>query len=314
MKIYSYFNTFLTILLIALALSLKPIGINAQGASKSVTIIPPRFELFANPGDRVSERIRVRNDSDFPSSYSVVVEDFSSAGEEGQVVLEEETGVTSYNLAKWVELSARDVVLQPGEETTFTYNINVPRDAEPGGHYASILFQSGGEPVPGGAAVSQRIGSLILLRVSGNVVEDAAIETFEAPSYSQKGPIIFTARVKNNGNVHIQPKGTIIITNLFGQKVEEVPLVGANVLPNAVRKIETSWEKENLIGHYTATLVSTYGQQNLPLTAATRFTVISTTALVLLAIGTIAIIVFILSLISGRSKLLKAFKVLTSED
>lgn len=286
---------------------------NLQAQSQNITIIPPKFELFANPGDSVTEQIRVKNDSTFPVTYGIVLEDFSTAGEEGQVVLEEPSS-NNYSLANWIEPESKDIVLQPGEERALTFTINIPKDAEPGGHYASLLFSSGGDPVPGAASVTQRVGSLILLRVSGNVSETATIESFTIPSYSQKGPIIFSLRVKNDGNVHVRPKGTIIITNLFGKKVDEIPLNGANIIPGAVRKMETEWNKDNIFGVYTATMVSTYGQQNIPLTAAARFTVASTTVIILLAVALITGLFLILSLISGRKKLLKALRIMTSND
>lgn len=281
--------------------------------SRSITIIPPRFELFANPGEQLSEIIRVRNDSASPESLTVLVEDFTSTGEEGQVVLEEGQSDQLYSLAKWIQTEATDIVIQPGEEKPFTFTINVPKNAEPGGHYASVLFQGGGGQVEGGgASVVQRVGNLILLRVSGNVTENAEIETFSAPTYSQTTPLNLSLRVKNNGNTHIQPKGTIIITDLFGKKVDELPLSGQNVLPGVVRKMDTEWNKPNVLGYYTATLVSTYGQQNLPLTAATKFLVISPTAAILIGVGIIAGILFIISLISGKSRLLRALKVIIS--
>jgi hypothetical protein len=289
--------------------------VHAQ-ASKAITIIPPKFELFANPGDSVTERIRVRNDSDVPTTYAILIEDFTAAGEEGQVVLEEDAQAnlnTTYSLAQWLEPESQELILQPNEERTFAFTINVPRDAEPGGHYASILFQTGGnEAVPGAAAVAQRIGTLVLLRVSGNVAENASITTFEAPTYSKSGPVMLTLRMVNEGNTHIRPKGTIVITNLFGKKVDEIPLEGANVLPGATRKMDTTWNKSNIMGYYTATLVATYGQQNLPLTAATRFTVLSPTMAALVIIAAVAGILFIISLISGKSRLLKALKVIAT--
>lgn len=286
--------------------------VTAQGLA-GLTLIPPKFELFANPGDIVSETIRVRNNSDSPYTVGVLVEDFSSAGEEGKVVLEEGESDEVYSLKRWIEPGSENLVIQPGEEATLPFTISVPRDAEPGGHYASILFQiGGGEPQPGVTSVQHRIGSLILLRVSGDVVEEGEIESFSAPSYSQKGPVTFELRVKNNGTTHIQPNGTIIITNMFGKKVDEIPLNGSNVFPGSIRRMGTQWEKENLLGHYTATLVATYGQQNLPLTAATKFTVISPVAAIMLIVGVVAGLIFIASLISGRSRVLQALKILTT--
>lgn len=287
----------------------------AQSPGRAISVVPPKFELFANPGDIITEKIRVKNNSSTVETYAVIIEDFSSTGESGQVVLEEEGADAQYSLTEWIETSSTDIVLQPGEEQAFTFNINVPKDAEPGGHYASILFQSVNDPSiaqnTSATAVSQRIGNLVLLRVSGNIEENAAIETFEAPARSQSGPVDFTLRVKNDGNVHIRPKGTIIITNLFGQKVDEIPLEGANVLPGATRLMTTTWDKNNILGSYTATLVATYGQQSLPLTAATKFNVISNTALILMVVIAGTLVLFIISLISGRGRLKKALKALT---
>lgn len=291
----------------------KPVKTSAQ-TSKGLTVIPPKFELFANPGDTISERLRLRNESDFPVTYTVLSEDFSSSGEEGAVTLEGETADPNFALATWLTPETNDITLQPKEEKTFTFSVAVPKEAEPGGHYASLLFSSGTEPVPGSAAVTSRIGSLVLLRVSGNVTEDANVENFTAPSYSKSGPIPFDLRLKNNGNVHIRPKGTIVITNLFNQKVAEIPLQGANVLPGAVRKMETMWDKTNPLGIYTATLVATYGQQNLPLTAATRFTAISPVAAILITVALVAGIIFLISLFTGRGRLKKAFKAFTSNS
>lgn len=303
--------TILAVIALGVFFIALPTSSSAQ-TGRAITIIPPNFELFANPGDSITEVMRVRNDSEFPETFSVVLEDFAAAGEEGEVVLEEPED--TFSLARWIEPEARDIILQPREERPFRFTINVPRDAEPGGHYASLLLASAGEDIEGGAAVTQRIGSLILLRVSGNVVEEALIESFHVPSHSQAGPIEFALRVKNEGNVHVRPRGTIIITNILGQKVDEIPLAGANVIPGAVRRMVTTWDNPGTIGHYTATLVATYGQQNMPLTAAARFTVASTTSLILLGVGLIAAVLFISSLLSGRSRVIKALKVMFSGD
>ena len=187
-----------------------PVSAYAQG-SAGLSVIPPKFELFGNPGDVLSESIRIQNVSDTPQSFSVLIEDFSSTGEQGNVVLEEGESDNAYSLKNWVELSSENIIVQPGDEFTFPFQISIPSNADPGGHYASILFQiGGGEEIPGVASVQHRVGSLVLLRVSGNVVEDAEIETFRAPSYSQSGPVNFELRVKNNGTTHIRPSGTII--------------------------------------------------------------------------------------------------------
>jgi len=285
--------------------------VKAQGFA-ALTIIPPKFELFGNPGDTINEKIRVRNESEQAVTYSIIVEDFTTTGEEGQVILEEGDTVNSFSLAKWIETSSKDLILQPKEERSINFIINIPKNAEPGGHYASILFQAGenADLSGGGAQVAHRVGSLILLRVSGNVTENALIEEFSAPKYLEKSPVNFMLRLKNEGNTHINPQGTIVITDMFGKKVDEVPLEGRNVLPGATRKMDTNWSKNNILGNYTATLIATYGQNKLPLTASVKFTVIPKIMLIIIGIGLFGIIGFVSTLFFGRKRIGKVLQVI----
>lgn len=273
--------------------------------ANTITIIPPKFEVFGNPGDNLVEKIRIRNDSDEALTYTVYAEDFTTSGEEGHVILEEGETNESYSLAKWIELSATEIVLQPNEEKALGFNINIPRNAEPGGHYASILFQTGGDAKleGGGATVAQRVGSLILLRVSGNVVENAVLEQFSTAKFQQRGPVEFLMRIKNDSNTHIIPQGTIIVTNLFGKKVAELAVDGRNVLPGAIRRMTTLWESDKIMGIYTATLISTFGQQKLPLTGVTKFTVIPTGVIIAIIVAIFAVVGIVVTLIFGRQKL-----------
>lgn len=297
-------------LLLTFVFGVAPVHAQQVGG---LTVIPPKFELFANPGDSVTEVVRLKNESDSPMTFSVLVEDFSSTGEEGKVVLEEGESDSTYSLKRWIEPSVRNLTLQPGEEQPFAFKITVPSDGEPGGHYASVLFQIGSsEQIPGVATVQHRVGSLVLLRVSGNVVEQASVETFKAPAYSANGPVTFEIRVKNDGTTHIRPEGTILITNIFGRKVDEIPLDTANVFPGAVRRLDTVWDRTGMFGYYTATLVAKYGQQPLVLSKATKFAVASPVSLIVLTVGTLAVLVFVISIVSGRGRLLKAIRVLTT--
>jgi hypothetical protein len=41
--------------------------------------------------------------------------------------LEEGESDTTYSLARWIEPSTKDIVLQPKEELAFTFMINIPK-------------------------------------------------------------------------------------------------------------------------------------------------------------------------------------------
>lgn len=277
----------------------------ADPAGRSIAVVPPSFELFANPGESVSDKIRVKNDTDASTTYTVKVDDFKAVGEEGSVDIIDDQSNTTYSLAKWVFAEPKSFTLKAKEEREIPFTINVPKNAEPGGHYGSILVQMGTDAqVTGGsgAAVASRVGSLILLRVSGNVKEDASIESFKtSKKYYQGSPVDFELRVKNKGNNHIKPKGTIVITNMFGQKVAEETLDGLNILPDAVRKMNDEWKFSSLLANrYTATLVATYGTQNKPLSASTTFIIFPKFLMIV-----VGVIVLVLILLFGSKRKIK---------
>lgn len=298
-------RTFLTVA-VAFVLAINfyvPSAAKAQdSAPRTVAVIPPSFELYANPGESISDKLRVRNDSSVETEYSIVVEDFKAVGEEGQVDLVDDQSNTTFSAAKWVSPSPKSFSLRPGAEIEIPFTINVPKDAEPGGHYCSILVKIGrtDSVEGGGAAVQSRVGSLILLRVSGNVKEDAVVESFSTDkNYYESSPVNLSLRVKDNGSNHIRPKGTIVITNLFGQKIAELPLNGLNVLPDAIRKMDTEWKfSAFLANRYTATLIATYGQQNKPLSASTSFIIFPR----MLAYIVGGILLLIILMLLGRKK------------
>ncbi len=125
-----------------------------------------------------------------------------------------------------------------------------------------------------GAAFTQRVGTLVLLTVPGEMKEELVISDFrkgriykdrgfEAKIYFEYGPVYFQAKFENRGTVHIRPVSQIVITDIFGRTVADLRLPQNNVLPNSTRKFEVPLEKKWLwVGRYTATLVGTYGRGN----------------------------------------------------
>ena len=243
-------------------------AIFAQGVG--VGISPLTFELTANPGDIIENQIKVYNPSDATIGIKMTVEDFTVTGEIGHVKLEPAETET-YSIARWITFEPNEFILGPGEQKFVTFTISVPGNAEPGGHYGSVIAGTtavvGGEFT--GAVVAGRVGSLVLLSVAGEIEEDLGVKEFLAPGYSEYGPIPFTIRLENKGTIHVKPKGFITITNWLGRKVVDIEIPQRNVLPNSIRKIETSLDRKWLwAGRYTATLTGSYGVSNTHLIPA----------------------------------------------
>ncbi len=284
--------------------------------STALTLIPPSLEFSVQPGQTVDTKIKLFNEEQNPISVFSSTANFGAKGEEGEPDFDFQD--TPSDLASWIDIGGGPFTLQPGDRLEIPVTIRVPQNAEPGGHYASVFFGTDPslKPEEGGGQVSVRslIGSLIILRVAGEVRETASIKSFGQADAGalNRLPAGLQLRVANQGNVHIRPQGTVIIRNLFGGETARLTINEANgaVLPNSVRRFDVSWSKhENsgargnffqeigaewrnfALGSYTATAILNYGQANLTLQADTRITIIPWRILTLFGLGLILVIV-----------------------
>lgn len=238
-----------------------------------LSISPLRFEFSADPGDTIENVIKVTNPTKNTVSVKMEVEDFTAMGEEGQVKVEEQKDHT-YSLKRWVTTTPSEFTLAPNESKVVNFKIVVPKNAEPGGKYGSILATVTGVVTPEGtgASIQPKVGSLVLLSVSGKIVENLDIKEFSAPKFLDKGPVKFTLRFENKGTVHLRPRGIVSIYDIFGKKLADLEIPQQNVLPGAIRKVEVEWKKGWLFGfRYRAMFVGSYGSQNQPLSASLTF-------------------------------------------
>ena len=276
-------------------------------AQFSLGIAPLTFEITANPGDIVENYLKVYNPSpDTSVQIEMVIEDIAPTGEAGHVIVEPAETET-YSLARWIETEPKEFSLAPREEKFVKFTINVPENAEPGGHYGTVI--AGAKLVAGpratGAAILPRVGSLVLLTVPGVMREELIVKEFIAPNYSEFGPIPFTIRFENTGTVHVKPTGYITVTNWLGQKVANIEFPSHNVLPRAVRKFETSLPQKWLFaGRYTATLTGNYGLSNVSLTPT-----VITFWVFPWKVG-LGMLVILILLILSRKRWLAAFRIL----
>jgi len=237
----------------------------AQGGG--ATVSPTNFEIDANPGEIKTNSIKIYNPTDNTVTIKMSVEDFHPLGEGGGVAVEPGAD-TTYSLKAWVAISPNEFILQSKEEKFVDFTIKIPENAEPGGKWGSILASpvtvSGEEGVIG-ATLAPATGALVLLRISGEVFEELSVKEFLADqSFFEKGPVSFSIRFENAGTVHIKPRGFVAISNWRGKKVADIEFPQQNVIPGSIRKIEAKWQEEWLFGKYTAMVIGSYGNKNLP--------------------------------------------------
>ncbi|MDD4875272.1 MAG: hypothetical protein WC322_00825 [Candidatus Paceibacterota bacterium] len=246
-------------------------------------ISPAVFEITANQGEVIENIIRVNNPTDNIVNIKMTAEDIEPSGEQGNVIVKN-PGTESYSIASWIKCDPETFQLNPREERKVKFTITVPQNAEPGGHYGTVV--AGPNVVASssvtGAAIVPRVGAVILINLPGEKKEQIIVKDFytqvkengDRPSFFktnffQYPPVGFAAKFENKGTVHIKPGASIVITNWFGQKVDQIELPAQNVLPNATRIISTEWNGSSFnFGRYTATLAGAFGTYNTPLSSS----------------------------------------------
>jgi len=245
----------------------------AGSGGQGLEISPPVIELTADPGQTITTQIRVRNVTQGELIAKGKTDDFGAGTDEGgqPKLLLDETGATRYSLKFWVP-SVPDLDLAPQELKTATIKIVVPANAEPGGHYGVVRFTAVPPNLNGtGVALSASVGTLVLLKVSGAVTDNLNLVelstglrtspgTFVKQNFFEHGPVDLVVRLRNDGSVHEDPRGSIVVTNMLGRTVSTVPVndKGGNVLPDSIRRFEQRLDQKQLFGRYTAKLAIKY--------------------------------------------------------
>jgi hypothetical protein len=239
----------------------------ATNPGQGLEISPPLIEVTANRGQTVTISIRLRNVTSGELAVSGTADDFGAKNETGDPqILLNETGATRYSLKYWVA-GVPDFSLAPQEVKTAQIQINVPANAEPGGHYGVIRFTGTPPNLQGtGVSLSASIGALVLLKVNGAITDKLSVaEIFVSKdgkrgSFFENGPLALSERIKNEGSVHEKPDGKVTVYNWLGSKVAELPISSPahNVLPDSIRRFDQVFGHKNLFGHYTVQLTASY--------------------------------------------------------
>ncbi len=244
-------------------------------AESTITAIPPRLQIEAKPGETIRATLKVRNDSEISQNYTVFVNDFIVDDLSGTPIPISENITSKWSLRKWI--SAPKLIPVDSKATqNIEIIIRVPHSALPGGHYAMVTYMPNAEIKPGelkktATIIGQRVGSLIYLTIKGKINEKATITSFTSPKFTEKGPIEFTGTIENTSDIHIQPKGSITITDLFNKEVSRIPLDLGNIFPDNTKLISAAWNQKWGYGKYKAELNLIYGSQDSVLSATIFF-------------------------------------------
>lgn len=289
-------KTLLTLSLLTI-FSLNIPKVNAQSAA-GLSAIPPRLEITVQPDGSASQVIKVRNESKEAKTVTVEIKDIVVTDNKGTptIVSSSDESSNRWAASNWIQVSPSSVQLKAGETKSLTLTVMPPANALPGGHYAMVLHTPEGisSVSSTGTSIQTKVGTLIYITIPGDINQNALVQSFTAPKFSEFGPVNFTTTIKNLSDIHIQPIGAITVKNWFGRVTSRLSLQSEdniiNIFPYTTRDFQNTLNKKWLFGRYQASLQAVYGNNGGLITSNIFFWVIPW-RIIILIIAAISIIV-----------------------
>jgi hypothetical protein len=232
-------------------------------AAIGLSIQPVKISETLNPGQTVTGELLLKNVSDVPVVVEFSTKDFLPvAGYDSIEIVQGAQGVTS--VRDWITIdSPTTFTFGINESKAIPYTITAPLDAEPGGHFGVMLFKATDQTEQGTLRVGTQVGMLVLVAVPGNRLEQGQVLDFSTSKFFQRGPVIFSIKFENTGTVHFEPRGSIVVRNMFGSEVANIPVEGQVVLPRGVKTLTEKWDTSAfLLGKYSAIATIIDGEGN----------------------------------------------------
>lgn len=307
----------LTVVFSLSALQVPQIAFGQQrGPGNGFRVSPPRYEITAEPGKSETVSIFVENLANSQVTAKAIVNDFvASDNEDGQprlIIDSNEKAPT--NSFKDIVAPIPDTAMKPLERKEIKVTVQVPKNGSPGGYYGVIRFTPSGGTGSNDAsnvALTASVGTLFLVKVPGNINEKLQLASFQATksdkpgTFFSSGPITIVTRLKNTGNIHVQPFGKVVVKNMWGKVITSTEINNTeprgNILPNSTRKFETAVNAKRLFGRYTATGNFSYGTSGDLISAKTTFYVIPY-QLIIIALLVLFFLIFVFPRLLKRYK------------
>ena len=280
-----------------------------SGSGNGLKISPVRTDLTINPGSSQTVTVSVQNVTSSTATFQAIVNDFvAGSGENGQpnLILNPNQYAPSHSLKRYIA-PIPNVTIPAGQTAEVKVTVNIPKDAAGGGYFGAVRFAPASSAAGNqNVTLSASVGSLILVRVPGNIKDDLLLQSFDTrgSADANSGSSFFTsnkniyavARFNNQGNVQEQPFGKILLKK--GGKVLQSSEINntdprGNVLPSSIRRFSVKLDHVGSFGKYTIEGNFGYGTNGQLLSATSTFYVVPV-LLIVLAIIVLAIILFLI--------------------
>jgi hypothetical protein len=276
------------------------------GAGNALKVSPVRLDVKMDPGTTQTISVFIQNLTNAQALLHPVINDFvASSDETGRpnVILNEDEYAPSHSLKRLIT-PLKDLTVAPGETREVKVTITAKKDTAGGGYFGAVRFAPANAEGDRSVNLAASVGTLVLLRVNGDIKEDLTVESFDARKGDGGASIFFmngqdlkgVVRFKNSGNIHLEPFGTVRLKR-FGKVLGSYEInngeLRGNVLPDSIRRFDVALDKVGSWGKYTLEGNFGYGSTGQLLTATYTFYVVPV-ALIAIGVGLLLVLLFLI--------------------
>lgn len=219
----------LAIVACALALTASAHAV-AASQNSGLAISPLRSYPTQDPGTTTSNSIALYNQSDKPLAVSLDTEMFRTINENYDY------SFSPVGNQSWIKFASGQLNLGARSSQQVAYQIAVPASVKPGGYYYVITATTSQPASNKNFTELKRVGSLIYLNVSGQIVKNVKMVGVDLPWFSISTHPTLAARLANSGSTH-ELVSVVINAKSLPLKAPSQPNINGFVLPGTVRKM-----------------------------------------------------------------------------
>ena len=201
-------------------------------------ISPGSMDMLVPEGEHSLPSITVRNDSDKPMDFEVVLVGYGQGIGGSTEVLEPDTNPLS--ALPYIGFAPAEFYLEPGGSQEVDLTVSIPAGTD-GGRYAIVLVVATPRDEEAIKTVS-RLGVLVRLTIDGShLLQEGSIESIGSEPVESGKPIPIEVTYTNEGNVHYRVQSSVTIYDAQGAVLDEVEGKPALVLPGYSRELVAEW-------------------------------------------------------------------------
>ena len=245
----------------------------AVSTPNTLKVSPARTDIEIQPGASKTVKTTITNLTKDSITVRAIGNDFVSGDERGTpaIILDENSYAPTRSLKRFMA-PLSDVTIPARQAKVVDVLITVPKEAQAGGYFGAVRFAPISPDNGGQVNLSASVASIILLTVSGDIVEKLELTDFDIQQDGKSGTTFDTpddlqasVRFRNKGNVQVGPFGKVSLKSA-DKVIYETDFNNKDprdmILPDSARRWDIPLKQIDAFGQYTVNATFTYGKKN----------------------------------------------------